>query len=447
MYDPYLHVFLNDSGTMLRQDLIRMVQTLRKEGDMPIFTADGKEEGTGLGYASVRRDADGAYTMWYCPHGKEELKETIFRPRVAVSKDGWQWSRHGMVFESNPEIRVDNMGIEEVGNRVGSFFQGAQALGYAYMTQGGNGIHLLRSPDGCHLEAQKEQSLPCIGDRSSFYYDRIEDEYLLISRLGRRGLPTMRWQDISVPRFANLWKSSDLLHWRDFGIILRRDDLDPPDVSIYGMQPFRYGNCWLALVEIYHQAVERLDTQLAYSTDGIVWWRMDERMPVLPRGGEGAWDSHWVVPTINAPIDDGNRIRIYYCGAGTKHGSGTRHWRSVGLATIRRDGWVSLEAGRKEGILVTTALPLDRPMRLEVNVDCRSGYLLTEVFPAVTGRGTESLSEPLFSPARLEYTDAIRQPIIWQHGEIIPPVEAGKCFLRFTLYQGSLFSYRWSPVD
>ncbi len=60
--------------------------------------------------------------------------------------------------------------------------------------------------------------------------------------------------------------------------------------------------------------------------------------------------------------------------------------RGIGLASTRRDGWVSLEAGRTEGRLVTMALPLEKPMALEVNANVYSGYLAVDVLSAVPGK-------------------------------------------------------------
>ena len=84
-------------------------------------------------------------------------------------------------------------------------------------------------------------------------------------------------------------------------------------------------------------------------------------------------------------------------------------------------------------------------MRLEVNVDCRSGYLGVDLIPAAPGSDTEA-GEGDRIQARLEHLDVIDHPVSWPHGDVIAPVTSGKCFLKFTMTQGSLFSFRWAPV-
>ncbi len=102
--------------------------------------------------------------------------------------------------------------------------------------------------------------------------------------------------------------------------------------------------------------------------------------PVLPLGGEGTWDSHMTNPTLNPPIPEGDRLLVFYRGVSTKHASGQRSREAIGLATIRRDGWVSLETGHiREGQLVTHELPLRKTMILELNVNCYSGYIAVDV--------------------------------------------------------------------
>ncbi|MCK5120069.1 MAG: hypothetical protein KAR36_03050 [Candidatus Latescibacteria bacterium] len=54
------------------------------------------------------------------------------------------------------------------------------------------------------------------------------------------------------------------------------------------------------------------------------------------------------------------------------------------------------------------------------------------------GYGTES--------GRLEALDVIRHRMSWEGRTTVRSAADGLCRLRFTLYQGSLFSYRWSKV-
>ena len=440
MYDPTLHLFVDDAEVMARQDLYRMTHPVRRESLEPVLTYDEKVEGNAIGYATVVRDPQtGQFRLWYSCHGD-------WLARLAVSEDGRNWQRKGVVLPDDARWSVDNLALTAVGPDADPWFADAQLAGFCYFSGkiGPKGLHLARCRDGEHLEIHRDGILPGVGDRSSLMLDEVTGGYSLISR-PRAGMPGFRgeWRK---PRVARMWKSRNLMDWDDRGIVLTYDDHDRHDVQIYGMQPFRYGQGFLALVEMYYAGMERLETQLAASSDGICWHRVDTRQPVIAMGGEGSWDSFWTVSTYNPPFDMGDRLWIFYSGAGTKHGSKERHHRAVGLASIRRDGWVSLESGRTEGILITTRLPLSKPMKLEVNANCYSGYLAAEVVSAEEGKQAEALDGYEGPAGRIEHVNSISQRINWAGRDVIEPTPAGACYLRFTTQQSSFFSYRWSEA-
>ena len=445
MHDQYLHLFVDDRETSMRQHLQRMVQPVRRESTGPVLQANGQDEGTVIGYATVVRNAQsGVFSMWY-------LSQVDRAVRLAVSDDGMTWQRRGPAAVDGQRLLMDNLAMVPVSPEADPWFSESELAGYGYCLgskedeSAPRGLHLLRSTDGERLEAKEPGILIGVGDRSSLTYDEVNGEYSLISRPSGR-TPGFRPGELSRIRTANLWKSRNLVDWENCGIVLKYDDLDRHDAEIYGMQPFRYGNGFLALVEIYYGAIERLESQLAFSRDGVHWERVGDRAPTVPMGGEGAWDSHWTVSTNNPPFVEGDRLLIFYSGAGTKHGSKERGRRAIGLASLRKDGWVSLEAGRTEGVVVTAPLPLGEPMQLELNVDCHSGYISTEVMSAEEGKEAQALVGYKGDASRLERIDATCHPVRWREKRVVDPVESGRCYLRFAMTQTSFFSYRWRPA-
>jgi len=48
--------------------------------------------------------------------------------------------------------------------------------------------------------------------------------------------------------------------------------------------------------------------------------------------------------------------------------------------------------------------------------------------------------------SRVEQIDSVSHRVRWGEKDVVAPLEGGRCFLRFRLTQGSLYSYRWSPA-
>lgn len=252
------------------------------------------------------------------------------------------------------------------------------------------GIYLGRSEDGVRWDIDNPAALPWEGDRTNAYWDPQRALCVVTSRqhhhipqiIGRMPPPTpVRYDGLpGLKREVGLWESPDFKTWDYKGVVLKADDLDPEDTELYSLTPFRYGRGFVGLLEVYHVGTQRLDMQLAWSADGRHWTRVGRREPVFLTGEDGAWDSQWVCVTSNPPEVLDDRLRLWYSGASTKHGSGLRHRRAIGLAELRRDGFVALEAGTgPDGTLVTAPFPADRPKRLNVNVRVPTGRFAVEV--------------------------------------------------------------------
>lgn len=450
MADHDLHLFINDDEILARKNLHRMVHTLRRESVAPVIAPDGEDEGSAIHGTSVVQDPEtGKLKMWYAPTATRQLC-------LAVSDDGMQWTRHGRACDPELNFVVDNVwSAAPVGPDVDPWFAGAKLVGTACIAAGLGGdnpvgIYALRSMDGEHWEVKLPCILPGRGDRSGLYFDGATGEYLFTTRAYygySPGFTPVEGEEVIKHRIIRLYRSRNLIDWQDFGIVFRFDDNDPPDAQIYGLQPFRCGAGFLAFVEVHHQDIERLDTQLAWSSDGVRWQRVGQREAVLPLGGEGSWDSHWVQVIPTPPIPDGNRLRVFYSGADTKHASGLHHRRAIGLATMGRDRWVSLEAGKVEGQVVTGALPLTRPMKLELNANVTSGHISVDIIPGDEyDYAFTPLPEYPADASLVEHMDSIQHRVAWGDEDIVKPIEGGKCFLRFTMRQGSLFTYRWSEA-
>src|SRR5262249_47686497 len=120
---------------------------------------------------------------------------------------------------------------------------------------------------------------------------------------------------------------------------------------------------------------------IATSRDGIGWnyhW-IYAGQPLVPRGPAGAWDKDMLFPTTRI-VTHQDKHWIHYGANNERHGAAEKNvWFArqggIGLAWLRLDGFVALEAGEQAGQLITRPFRLDGK-HLELNVDARDKGIL-----------------------------------------------------------------------
>ena len=195
-----------------------------------------------------------------------------------------------------------------------------------------------------------------------------------------------------------LTESADLVHWSRPQCILTAADLGMNlDDSLYGMIHFKQGEMYVGLVNVLHEVANTMETRLVYSRDGTRWTAADPGQAWLSPT-PGAWDRSMVnVSTPPVTVDD--ETFVFHGGAKNHHDwwiMGLKEGLSIpeaqdldevsyglGLAKMRKDGYISLDAGPvREGVVVTQALRTDG-RQLVINAACgEGGYLQVEVTDA-----------------------------------------------------------------
>lgn len=110
--------------------------------------------------------------------------------------------------------------------------------------------------------------------------------------------------------------------------------------------------------------------ELVISRDGLDWRRIAPHWNLLGRGLPGTWDSEFVV--LSKPIVRDDDMLLYYTGrnltCGVQHVrhpqfgllgqvvNGVRMGSAIGLATLRRDGFASIDGYDPAGVLSTVPL-------------------------------------------------------------------------------------------
>jgi hypothetical protein len=150
----------------------------------------------------------------------------------------------------------------------------------------------------------------------------------------------------------------------------------------------------------------------------------------------------------NGLVERDGRIWLYYNGWTGEHRETKAYRRAndpglfemgrlgcgTGLAWLRQDGFISVDAGEDEGSLTTTPERLGRA-RLFVNARTHGpcGRLVVDVLP---GEGNVEGTVLTSGEFRGDSVDAE------VGGDALPRLPAGEYRLRFRIRSGSLYSYR-----
>jgi hypothetical protein len=160
--------------------------------------------------------------------------------------------------------------------------------------------------------------------------------------------------------------------------------------------------------------------ELASSRDGIRWRRPVERRPLIEFGPPGTWDGG-MIGAARGIIPVGDELWIYYGGWHEDHGTSRPHRRmetdrtaqqraaAVGLARLRLDGFVSLDAGAAEGGLLSRPLTCGG-RSLDVNARCTGGQVVAELLDA-GGAPIDGFTRADCDPFR---GDGVRHTMTWR---------------------------------
>jgi hypothetical protein len=236
--------------------------------------------------------------------------------------------------------------------------------------------------------------------------------------------------------------------------------LDPAlaRTHFYGVSVFPYESLFVGLLWIFRSQdppgcthdcepytgyiFGKIHVELATSRDGASWTRAEGdaqsgRPALLELGADGAWDSMMLF-TANHPLLEGDELRLWYGGCDEDHGRvGADGGRgSVGLATLRKDGFCSLDAEASEGTVTTKPLA-GLGGSLEVNYRAASGGSLRVELQDADGVAIAGYGADDCTPLTGDDTAAT---VRWGAATTLP---ASPCEIRlaFVLQNASLYSF------
>jgi len=245
----------------------------------------------------------------------------------------------------------------------------------------------------------------------------------------------------------------------------------------YRLSVFPYEGVYIGLPMIYHPTGQALparnntvgfhDVQLMFSRDPDLrpqnWVRLGDRKPFietsrLDKGLVGNYDRLQIAPT-NRPLVMGDELWFYYIGAKGRtppykmwpDGRARNQqdltpeeqadfddgWIAICLAVLRRDGFVSLDAGDAGGELITRPFTATGGQLL-LNVDVHEGGA---VQVEVLGDDAKPL-EGLGLADCVELTgEDVRQPVTWRKGSTWRQIGGQTVRLRIQLRGASLYAF------
>ena len=421
-------------------------------------------------FSSVMYDAEeGFYKMWYAASSADYKKQVLC---YATSPDGIAWRKHlttswyakehtNIVFGGTPEFNCAGVFKDPAAGDPERRYK-MMYSDYPDGTAGTASTSVAFSPDGIHWVAcERNPLIPFSDAHCCPFRDPQRGRYVAYLRYGPPNT-----------RAISMTESEDFVHWSPKVTLFPQSasPIDRPrETKLYQMEVLPYGDVYFGLISTYHgETIEpippereawadKLDVQLAFSRNGRTWRRVgragafraadfeqdrdwlaeSEAATFIPWGRAGQdWDWGSIYP-LQAPVVAGDEIRFYYVGA-----TG-RHWASyhgdppsksgIGVATLRRDGFVSVEG---TGSLTTRPL-LFLGDTLEVNADADGGSIRVEALDA-DGNAIDGFSNDDCAPLD---GDNVHHVLRWKGGDDCHRIQGRPIRLRFHLENARLFSF------
>jgi hypothetical protein len=452
-----------DLDRIEKLDNVRQVfHSARKHPDNPVLRKVKPWENERGTWGSVIYDEDERiFKTWY---GGKSGRQKEYRPGslsecnvlcYATSRDGIHWDRPELGLHEVMGTRQNNVVVgDDHHNGLGHWESTLKdpietdprrrykALGWSSFDWDGplSGIYSMTSPDGLHWTHSPEpvfrfhprkgtNDLGPVGDAQSLMVDTLRRRYVACLRTSPH-----RSQSVS----------QDFSTWTPPRVCLQAR---PGEIAntIYNHVGFVYGDRYLGFLTYFSRAPNDplLTVRLLSSKDGETWQRPDTPVPLLDVGAVGEWDRFVLMLTGAPPILVGDKLYVYYRGMASRHkpydgkDEPFHEGGGLGLATLRRDGFASLDASYDGGRVTTKPFQTHgRELRVNAKADC--GRLRVEVLDergvALPGFGRDE--------CHVVQADRVNELIAWKETGSLEKLKGRPVRLRFHLENVRLYAYR-----
>lgn len=299
------------------------------------------------------------------------------------------------------------------------------------------------------------------GDNTTFFFNPFRGKWIFAIKTMVEGMRVRRYWESSEFVNSTNWNEKESVPW------VRSDRLDKPDpqigipVEVYKIDAVAYESIIIGMFQMMYgpwneKAAELgqpkvTDLMMAYSRDGFHWDRPNRKPFIAASRSAGKWDRGYIGSAGGVCIVGPDRLYFYY--SGFSGGDGTRDWQqtywsemyangATGLATLRRDGFASMDAENKPGFLTTRKVSFGGSY-LFVNADSRGGELRVEIL-GDDGKPIDPFTKENCVPL---VTDGTKSRILWRGAPNLDSLRGKTVRFRFHLTQARLFSFWVSKYE
>ena len=432
-------LFVDDHLIASKDKVVRRYHAFQKYTNNPIIVVDQPWEHDVVACSTVLPAEDGkGYRMWYrcwTPPNDPDRGHSLY----ATSRDGIHWVKPNLgLLPWKVNGSSSNNFVGTGGSIMHTPSDPDPARRYKAVHSGK--FFFSASPDGLRWERLSKGELFNAGDTGHVMWDPLTDKYRAYAKVNAQVAGQRR-------RAVGYSEGTGFEEWPPMRLIMAPDDFDdrwvrPNSVQrthFYNCPVLAYQNLYLGLMSIYRAEDDEgyfhgpIFVELVTSRDGIHWLREEgDRPPLLPCGPPRTWDHGMVAAASIVAV--GDQLRLYYSGYDGLHDYLPFH-SAIGLATLRKDGFVSLDGEDNPGEVTTKRLA-GLAGQLRVNCEAAAGLLQVEVLDGngriLPGYRRMDCNEPR--------GDGVDQIVTWrEHAEL--PAAKGPLRLRFHLKNVSLYSF------
>ena len=481
-------LFLDDFLLARMEGIERVVNQPERYPGNPLLTAKGDwEAGSMQQFGTLYDPRLQLFRTWYRANNSEDNQMSMC---YAVSRDGLRWeqpvlglaeyrgsTRNNIVTPKRSFfVFLDPLARPGEGNICAS----AKML---YGSDRGTFKQiLLRSPDGLHWPWGPVRNM---SGYQGWPYSRIRRQEAVMAtdrplmqnpvyfaRLDKMTVIANEGEGLKDRVYARIgW---DLTHWQDPVLTdLKRSEKN--NLGWYGIRTKDESSVLVGFTDAYHNEQNPdprwrslgpeayhdkpsawLDIQLISSRDGYRWQHVADQDVFLPVGPEGAWDEGMVLYAQAVEPPGSDRIYLYYQGSPVRHDMTDAGWlqwharsqrpsNNMGVAFLRKEGYVSLEVkpDAAEGVVETRPLRY-RGRHLFVNADASKGAVQVELCDE-TGNPLSGFGRKRALPLTTDLTNHL---IRWGQESDVSRFAGQAVVLRFHLTPGAkLYAYRFGGPD